>query len=485
MQQKRHQHSGGGIQSSGKETRAGNKKMASTSANKKTPIMSNSRKQLDDHTPHILATSSSSNLFLQMGDEEVGNLYNSEDPFSNFYPSDEQHQQTTPDRSTRAIWSTPVKKGTSKDTKSQKPTRDKSSSPRSVVDGARILTTSSRARNQKAGSSRRTDYSSYDDSVTDDDTYDESLHNDEYRGRGGGLNPSSLFKAMLDDLISGNMCGSNGKTSIIKMQDKCADDAADVAAAVLFGDEEYDYAEEEEEYTLESEYTEETEDEESLLEKKTKTKKSRQLQLQKSKSWSQVSQTSSRRGRSPTAKHGYNSDGESIRRSSNSRSASNHSLSTCNSSASGVRGAVGSPYLGQRAPIMERGADPSIMKTESSIAAKSSVAAESIAESDQAAWMAMTQQQQSQQQISSEKKDENDGCDDQTQAAVLLSVSGKEEQKEPSSFDPWEDNANEGWVRFDGGFGDVTEMTTTTLMKQAQNRRDRLRMTKQPVTMAM
>ena len=99
--------------------------------------------------------------------------------------------------------------------------------------------------------------------------------------------------------------------------------------------------------------------------------------------------------------------------------------------------------------------------------------------------MAMTQQQQSQQQISSEKKDENDGCDDQTQAAVLLSVSGKEEQKEPSSFDPWEDNANEGWVRFDGGFGDVTEMTTTTLMKQAQNRRDRLRMTKQPVTMAM
>ena len=106
-----------------------------------------------------------------------------------------------------------------------------------------------------------------------------------------------------------------------------------------------------------------------------------------------------RRGRSPTEKHGYNSDGESIRNSSHSRGrgsprGTSLSLSTGNSSISGSVSRYWSESSAASSSI--RGRDPSVVAESSTVVG--SVAAGIVLSHDQAAWMAMTDRKQQQDQ---------------------------------------------------------------------------------------
>lgn len=130
--------------------------------------------------------------------------------------------------------------------------------------------------------------------------------------------------------------------------------------------------------------------------------KKQEMQRQSKKEQKQRSRRQHRRGRSPTEKHGYNSDGESLRSASHSRSrgsarggSASQSLSTRNSSASGSD-------RGGRRVLAKKGAKKDRSSSSSSLSSARhhyprpideegcGSVAETVLSRDQADWMAMT-----------------------------------------------------------------------------------------------
>jgi len=492
-----------------------------------TPIMSN-RKKIDNPIP--LATSSSTNLFLQMNDEEVGN----HSPATSMSPNRKSsvatsptvslssHGLSTPDRSgnqgERSSQSPEdrtalggikfhphhavVPNNTSSPVKSRSKQQTEKRSPKSVMtdsldrhdsvgasssDSTQLTGTPPRkqkefftqrqqqsqsqdkATNKKIQPINNVDSSlasevedskSYaTNTVTDNYTYNDETTNGESTFVPGSIsdqaNPSigigtrlgimvgKKLEHKIHDFITGNLCWSlndDGTTKSVTdggILGGCTNNAA-VQCAELQTTEsmiddirnyEYESSDDEEDSTTldtnsfedtmsyyTSDEDEEDDDDDRYKRKKkqpikTQSKKSKKMLHKKPPSGKQSRRGPNRRGRSPTSKLSYNSDGESLvsgmsrgtSRGNSSRANSSistygdraASLSVSTNRSSKSPGASSSAHRDKA--ILDRHNEASTSSSDGSLNGKGRdpSVVESVLTNDQAAWMAMTKQQAS------------------------------------------------------------------------------------------
>ena len=449
------------------------KKKDGTTADE-TPVMSNNRKQLDVASQRNapLATNSSTNLFVQMDDYEVGNdspdrvsvtTYStdiSSNPSSNpnspgkgralgglkFHP----HNSLSFEGGMVEDEKVPPK--TPKKTKSNLHKKGKSS-PKSVMD---TLESSGPPRTPPRNSGSAFDTSTFDDTATDN--FDEStamyeslaggsVHQSPLRGIpspiAAPLNKvHDMIHDKIHDFFSGNLCLSSNddgtvKPTIMEHLSKRCDAMDEEFDYISDGGSSYD--EDSTSYDA-SYYTSDEEEDDSrryrkkkLIAKKNKKYSNRQSSNKKPPMHNEKRKGKSApppppapriiptRGRSLTAKPGYNSDGESLSR------ASSRSVRSVETPSSGPDKSELGKALKHLAKEDEDRNNAGGGKMDKSVT-------ESVLTNDQAAWMAMIQQNDTIPQA--ENKDSENS---------ILS-NGREEEESPTE-EPKELNAVEGYFK--------------------------------------
>mmetsp|Transcript_1198 Transcript_1198/g.2995 ORF Transcript_1198/g.2995 Transcript_1198/m.2995 type:complete len:865 (-) Transcript_1198:165-2759(-) len=588
-------------QANSKQRRSEEEKTAA--CDKDTPVVSN-RKRYDGAADVSMATASSTNLFLQMGDHEVGNHTSHDSGFVKpmeesylshssqvtgstaamslssashkesalgsaaaglkFHPHTEiggsLNEDDYDDEEDEDYYPTPITKDAvhlkteegrkNASTPNNRPPKPPKSSPQSVMEGMPSTLTSfpryKHLSKKKGGIGchpvLRHD-SSYEDSTMaeDDNTLGGSVAEDDEDEDDMGVRLQRVLfgnKAPLNkfyDAITGNMCWSGGQPALIgRLQEGCADSTNAEALIDDYNDivDDYDYEVDEGEdsligfdeeentigsvtvddetlgdLTLEEEVSYDgglsqtdssavssvsSRDMERNMEKKgvknpgsTKKKSQQQQPNSNKKSPKKLNQkggggrrSQPRRGRSPTARHSYNSDGESIRQSSQSSQGSPRggslSLSTRGTSAP-ANEQYEEPIMIQGVPLRsphrlalnhnEGDSDPSVIAEEESVVES---VAESVLTHDRIAWMAMTQvpPPRSAAEARDEVDDENNSArtpthatatpavaaaDNVSASAVLAEVvagSAASSARDPSPSSPYrEANAIDGYFK--------------------------------------